>query len=376
MGIGLSKKRILIIQNSLGGGGAERVLATVLNSFDKSRYDVTLLLIYKEGVFVTEIPEWVEVKYLYEDSSGFSHRVITHFSFIRNRCRHNRALKVLGDVSFDAIISFMEGPTARLHADLMGLSVMNISWVHSDVDRGRWYGFWFKEDEEKRFYQNIDKVAFVSDEAKEAFKRRFKTGAELKVIYNPVDVEAIERKGKVDRLLKTDRFKIVTVGRLIRVKRQDRLIEAVSILRKKGYELDVEIIGSGPLECELRNMAMSSGVDDCVSFSGFMTNPFPCVAMADLFCLTSESEGFGMVVAEALALGVPVVSTRVTGVSEVLSNGGGVLTGHGSDEIAEAIEMLINDRNRLDMLRAEAKAAVARFRPNQIMKSIEAFIGV
>lgn len=90
------KRKILIIHDSMNAGGAERVLATLLSNLDAERFDVTLLLLYKEGVFLKSLPSHIEVLGLSESSSTFKERLVNHFYRIRNRIRRHRASKLLG----------------------------------------------------------------------------------------------------------------------------------------------------------------------------------------------------------------------------------------------------------------------------------------
>ncbi len=191
------------------------MLATLLSNLDAERFDVTLLLLYKEGVFLKSLPSHIEVLGLSESSSTFKERLVNHFYRIRNRIRRHRASKLLGGREFDVTVSFMEGPAAKLHQQFMHVSPVNLSWVHTDVKNGRWYDFWFKEDEERRFYQKLDRIAFVSKSACDAFKSVYKTDAQTTVIYNPVDVEKIRCNAEVPVENNDSRFTIVNVGRCV-----------------------------------------------------------------------------------------------------------------------------------------------------------------
>ncbi|MDE6310258.1 MAG: glycosyltransferase [Muribaculaceae bacterium] len=368
------KTKILIIHNSMDGGGAERVLASILNRLDRKRFSITLMLIYGSGVFMREIPDDIETLCLYKSPYGLPHRLLTHFRGPRNRSRLRRAERLLAGRRFDAIISFMEGPAVKLHQMLSHHAERNLSWVHTDLEKYRWYDFWLRLDEERDFYRSVRKIAFVSEDARRAFLRAYDTPAKLEVIYNPVDTTAIRAQAGEDSKPDGSPFTIVHVGRLVAPKRQERLIQAARILKDRGCRFHMDIVGQGPKEKELKALAAELGVEDLITFTGFMTNPFPLIRRADVFCLTSESEGFGMVVAEALSLDTPVVSTAVTGVKEILSHGGGLLTGDTPEEIADALESLIRNPERLTQLREQTDASAAQFGIEAVMEQIARFI--
>jgi glycosyltransferase involved in cell wall biosynthesis len=105
------------------------------------------------------------------------------------------------------------------------------------------------------------------------------------------------------------------------VKDHRTLLRAFALLRA-SRPARLVIFGEGPLEGELRAFAQESGIGDQVLFAGYVNDPHACYAAADLFVLSSVSEGFGNVLMEAMAAGVPVVSTDAPhGPREILGDG-------------------------------------------------------
>ncbi len=359
----------------MDGGGAERVLVSILKRLDRKQFDITLLLIYGSGVFMSEIPDDIETMCLYNSPYSLPHRMLTHFRGPRNRSRRRRAERLLAGRRFDAIVSFMEGPAVKLHQMISHHSDRNLSWVHIDLDISRWYNFWITKAEESDFYRNtVRKIAFVSNDAKRAFLNNYSTQAQLEVIYNPIETDAIRHQGGTVIKDAYAPFTIVNVGRLTKQKRQERLIQAARILKDRGLNFRINIAGDGPRREELKTLASQLGVQDCISFLGFLKNPFPLVKQADVFCLTSEAEGYPMVIAESLSLHTPIVSTAVTGVKEMLSHGGGILTGDTPEEIADALEPLIKDPLKLKQLRDSTIESATQFSIESVMERINRFI--
>jgi glycosyltransferase involved in cell wall biosynthesis len=367
------KKEVLIIHESMNGGGAEKVLTVMLNHLDYAKYHVTLLLIYGGGVFMDSVPADVDIITLCEARHSLKWRVLLHQYSIRNSILKRRAKCKLGARKFDTTISFMEGPAARLHSDLLSLADKNISWVHTDIEGLRWYDRYFRAADEIEFYKKLDRIVFVSNGAMNAFNRIYKLNSNQSVIYNPIETENIIVKGSLDAINKS-KFTIVNVGRLYIQKNQAKLIDVAHILKERGLEFMVWIVGEGALHEQLQAQINRLELNDYVSLIGFKDNPYPYIKNADLFCMTSDNEGFALVVAEALILGTPVVSTNITGPSELLSHGGGILTPSDSIEIANAIENLIVDKEALDKLKDETKYAASFFDLQTTMDQITALL--
>lgn len=332
------------------------------------------MLIYKSGIFLEGVPDDIAVLGLYSKVGTLTERLVNRLGAVRNRLRERRARRLLAGRKFDAVVSFMEGTVAKLHSQLLDMAPRNLSWVHINLKDGGWYRFWFREEDEKKFYQSIDKVAFVSSDARDVFKTMFRTDARLEVIYNPMDAdEIVAQAGDVAKAA-DEPFTIVNVGRLVDQKRQDRLIRAARILKDHGLRFKINILGAGELENELKHLSAQLGTDDCVNFVGFESNPYPWIKKADIFCLTSKTEGFALVVAEALILGVPVVSTRITGPAELLANGGGLFTGDEPEDIAEKLELLMRHPDEYARLKAETADAAKQFCLDKVMDKISDFI--
>lgn len=163
--------------------------------------------------------------------------------------------------------------------------------------------------------------------------------------------------------------KILTIARLVEKKGIEYLIRAYSEVRK-SHDVVLEIVGDGPLRQQLEELAAELGVADFVEFSG--TVPFnrlpEVIADADIFCLPSVVDSFGgkdeisMVLKEALAMGVPIVTTYHAGIPEVIDDGvNGILTPECDvAALASALSQLITDEKLRKVLAAEGRNLVER----------------
>jgi glycosyltransferase involved in cell wall biosynthesis len=169
---------------------------------------------------------------------------------------------------------------------------------------------------------------------------------------------------------------VVALGRLAEEKAYDVLLRAHARVRASGLEHNLVIVGEGPERQALETLAAELDVSDTVLMPGFIANPLPVVASASLFCFPSRSEGWGRALAEALALGVPVVAADcVSGPAEILEDGR-----YGSlvpVDSVPALEAAIAGHLRApELLAAKAKAGHEHARSFSVAARAETYEGV
>jgi glycosyltransferase involved in cell wall biosynthesis len=156
---------------------------------------------------------------------------------------------------------------------------------------------------------------------------------------------------------------LVCVGRLSPEKGQAGLLEAFARLRERHQELQLHLVGDGPDRPVLEALAADLGIGGQVTFLGRMTenDAIAEIARSDILVLPSFMEGLPIVLMEAMALGVPVVASRVAGIPELVEDGtGGLLfTPSGWDELARCIERLLTDKALRDSIAEQGKRRVA-----------------
>ena len=176
------------------------------------------------------------------------------------------------------------------------------------------------------------------------------------VIYNPVEMD--DYKGKA--LMTSKKKRIVTIGRTIPQKNQRILIEAFSGVKKKYNDYTLTIYGKGSLREQLKDYAIELGVGDSVELPGAVQNVHDLILDAEVFVLCSNYEGMPNALIEAMVLGLPVISTKVSGATDLVIDGkNGLLVNVGSAaEIEKAIlSFLENDDLRNSCAEAAVKIA-------------------
>ena len=195
----MKKKKILFIINSLAGGGAEKVLIDMLNNFDYTQFDVELLLIWEEGVYLQDVPKEVKVKCIYSKPLSLKEK-INYNLFVKfgTLFGYKQSIKAKVSQKYDTIVSFLEGMSLKYHSYIVDLAKKNVSWVHIDLLNNHYtVGRLLTEQLEKQAYEKMDEIVFVSNDAKMQFEKLYTDNITKKiVILNPIDYNYISNYRK------------------------------------------------------------------------------------------------------------------------------------------------------------------------------------
>ena len=344
-------KSVLFLMPSLPGAGAEKVLIEILRHIDYTQYNVSLFLEYREGVYLQDVPDKVSIIALHGPNNLWFQRLHRRlvergwYAPFHELVYRRMFLSLLRGKRYDTIISFMEGSAVKFHSYIFDKGKRNISWVHIDFQQKHWSLDFFRDaEDERQCYEKMDKIIFVSNDAKTGFDSLFHLSAEKYAVhYNIIDADRIRRLSQMCTAEQKKRFTICMLGRLNTQKRHDRAISVAKTLKELGYDFELWIIGDGELRGKIEKQINEAGLQDVVKLKGFINPPYSMLAQADIFLNTSEAEGFSLVVAEAFCLGIPVVSTNVSGPRELLGDSEyGILTSQEEKDIASAVRTMMD----------------------------------
>jgi glycosyltransferase involved in cell wall biosynthesis len=362
--------RVMLLLGSLCGGGAERVAVNLVGRCDPALVDLTLGLLKREGPFLAEVdPSRVEAP------AGARRGLLG-------------ILRAPGDIARmirrrrpQVLMTFGMGLNMLTWLALLGLGRRRPVWIcredsntDAEVDHamkgrlGRAVMGWAV----RRVYRSADGLLAVSNDlASELGRRLAVPPGRTRVIHNPTDLAKITLMAtSLLAGVPTTPF-IVTAGRLTHQKGQDLLIDAFAAC-EAAREMDLVILGEGPLEGELRARALALGVGERVKFAGFQANPWAWFSRARLFVLPSRWEGFGNVVAEAQACAVPVLVTDCDfGPREQVVHGvsGWVARRDDAAALTKAMHKLLGDDALRARLVAEGWVRAGRFDTAPIAKA-------
>ena len=368
------KTKVLFFIESLSGGGAEKVLVTLLSHMDYSKYSVRLLTVSDAGVYRMELeeiikrnPDGIEYKSICGKGKSLGEKLL--YKLIYNVLPSWLVCRLFVPCGYDVYVAFVEGFCTKILSHAVG---RKISWVHIDLKSFPWTlnkGIYKNHNEERGVYGKYEKVVCVSQAVKNVMRNYYGL-KNVVAIYNPIDIEYIHMKSEEGIDLLSPFFNIITVGRLVKQKGFDLLIPIIGYLKDQGLDVRLYILGEGEERDHLETLIADIHLGDTVYLLGYKSNPYPYMMQADLFVCSSRAEGYSLVVAEALTLGTPVVSMRCSGPEEVLGNGKYGLLCDDYEQLEKEIAQLVKDRNRYEEVKHMAEGGKNRFDIEHTMSQV------
>ncbi|WP_142300979.1 glycosyltransferase [Bacillus sp. 7884-1] len=360
------KKNILFVLPNLQGGGAEKVVLNVIRNLDKTKFNPSLFLFINDGVYLDKIPDDLEVFYALEKGNSFTKQP---FKVIR---------KLIKKVKMQDIIVGSLELTTTYFCILAGLIARKpvVGWVHINITE---FNVAKKIPHRiliKSLYPFLSKVIAVSKGVKQSvIKSLPMLKNKVHVIYNPLPLDEIKLLGEdsLDGFTKNVPH-VIAVGRLTYQKSFDYLIESHSKLIERGIIHNLIILGDGEEKEKLVELTEKLKVEETVRFEGFQNNPYNWMKNSDIFVLSSRFEGFGMVIVEAMALGIPVISTDCpSGPAEVLNNGeyGVLVKSQNKEALCNEIEKMLIDNKRKTLYSKKSLERADMFNEKNIIPQIE-----
>lgn len=352
---------------SMGGGGAERVLINLLNQIDYNKFDVELILLMKKGKLWDSIPKEVN-----KSNLGLSSLYLKVLSYVYRIFNLNLFWmlnhKIKGQ--YDVGISFMDS----IFTELLFLKSLKfkkkITVVHSSYkshsNRSKFIKGKYKDVMVDR-YKKLDNIVCVSKESREEFIDLFGEDHNIEVIYNPLNKKDIINKSNeyFPKELESHKFNFIAVGSLIPVKDFELIIRASHILKSKSLVFHLHILGDGFLKEVLSTLINQLKLESSVTLHGFKSNPYPWLNHADVFIMSSKTEGLPTVLCESLILGKPVLVPNIPGCREVIDFGKyGIMCERNENDFSEAMEKCISEPMLLEGLKIKAIERSAIFDDN------------
>jgi N-acetylgalactosamine-N,N'-diacetylbacillosaminyl-diphospho-undecaprenol 4-alpha-N-acetylgalactosaminyltransferase len=364
-------KNILFLVISMNKGGAERVVSILLKHLEANP-NATIHLVMMEDGIAYDLPSTIKPIILYKgEKSGL--RKLFELPFIAWKVS-----KIVKKHEVDTIVSFLYRPNyINILTKLFGYKGRSIINIRSTTSRYLNEGLLGKINLLliKSLFNKADLIISNSDGVKKDLNSLINITTKHISIPNPIDLAKVKNltlKPEVKKLEENIEY-IISVGRLIPLKRNRDLLLAFSKIYQELSSVKLLFLGDGVLLEELKSYSESLGIKDKVVFLGNVDNPFYFLKKSKLFVMTSEIEGFPNVLIEAMACGLPVISSNCkSGPSEILEdNKYGILFEVGdTDILSENILKVMKDKKLQHYL---AKQALKRANYYNVDKIITKF---
>ena len=383
-------KKILFCTDSLIMGGQEKVSIDYLKMLlENSDYKISLLINEdngKEGnIFINDIPKKIKYKFVIEKEiisqinkyrelkkGNVLYKILYNYYLGKRKKSYLKNIKkIIKQEEYDYLIDF----TCQLPTELCDNRV--ISWIHTDVNS-------WKEKRVRELGKKIEKIGrliVLNESNKKDLKKLFSNNKnKIEKIYNPFDIEKIE-KLSLEKSLLTNKEKeliedkyFLACCRLDKLKDIDTLIESYKILKEKYIiEEKLYIIGDGEERERLENLVKKYNLEKDIIFLGMQKNPYVWMRNAKFFIHSSYYEAFGLVLVEALITNGMVISSDCpVGPREILEDGKyGILFPVGDKEkLVEKIYMILFDKNIVEKYRKESRKRIEDFSKDRIKERI------
>ncbi|MCG3656763.1 glycosyltransferase [Aliarcobacter butzleri] len=314
-------KNILIFCTSMQKGGAERVISLLLKEFENEKDIKVHFMMMEEGIDYN-LPKSI-IPIILSNSKKSGVKKLLELPFIAMKLK-----KYIKENNINIVMSFLYRPNyINILAKIFGSNHKSIINIRSTTSRYKNEGLLGKINLFliNNLFDRADLIISNSKGVDEDLKSIINITTNTKVIYNPIDIEYINSKRDicedVNFQFKEDKKYVISVGRLIPLKRNIDLIKAFFELQKNDNSLELLFLGDGILKDNLISESIKLSIKEKVHFLGNVKNPFYYLNKSDLFVLNSEIEGFPNVLVEAMTCELPVISSDCkSGPREILED--------------------------------------------------------
>lgn len=258
----------------LGGGGAEKVLTTLVKNLDKNKFDVTVLTVVNTGIYLNELRLYCKLKYMLPDYAQLNGALSKikyklDYKWIYSQPIEKVYRKYVSE-KYDVEVAFVEGFATKFVAASSNPKSKKVCWVHIDMDMNPYADSYYSSiSEERKTYMKYNHIIGVSQSVKKVFEKKFSLPNSVQVIYNPIDKREIETKAVEETIAKSDGLNIISIGRLEKQKGYDRLINVLAALKEKDFNYTLWILGEGSERKTLEQQIMELKLSEKIHLLGF-----------------------------------------------------------------------------------------------------------
>ena len=356
------KKRILLINRNLIAGGIETALISFVESL-KEYADIEVMLFSYDGILKDKLPEGIKVieggkilKMLYRDYQintssnptssktslkGCLRRLLSKLGFKKLLLK----LALVGQknkANYDMAICYngMDNLCAN-YAIKCVKAKHTINLIHSDISQ-----FNLNKKTQKLF-QKFNKIVCVSNSCAEIFRNKYPTLAnKIDYMYNFQFKDKVINLANEKHVEYGEGLNFVTVARLAEEKAHLRTLKVLKKLHDEGFGFVWNIVGEGSSRKEIEDFIKLNDMQNYIVLHGNKKNPYPYIKSSDFLFLGSYHEAAPMVFAEAMFLGIPVVTTNTSSAEELIEDKG-FICDNTEEGIYQILKQIFSDPNIL-----------------------------
>ncbi|MFH1459647.1 MAG: glycosyltransferase [Candidatus Omnitrophota bacterium] len=353
------KINIVHIVEDLKTGGLERVIAGIVTGIDPERFNLKIWCLFRGGDIYDELKaQGVNVEIL----GMQSHRDIGFMFKLIRRLKEN-------NIHIIHTHGYTGTTLGRIAGIIAGVKII-LAHVHST-----YWDFSFKQlCIEKILSLATDKIICCSESVANFVKGREKVNKDkVTVIYNGVDLDKFILKD--NQITDKDEYVIGCIASLFAHKGHKYLLAAIkSLISDCSKKIRLILVGEGQLKDELQDYCRKLGIEKNVKFVGNVLDISEILKGFDIVVLpSSEREGLGIALLEAMAVGIPIIGTTIGGIPEIIQNGinGILIEPKNSGSLASAINSMLDDFNKAKTMGATGRKIVeAKFSQEKMLQKI------
>ena len=357
-------KKILFVIYSLGYGGAERSLVNLLTELPREKYEVDLLLFRRQGDFLKQVPEWINVLETPEDirrlygpmrMSGFYWLPKVAGIGMARLLRRNRKSQIawrwkhvfkrcIGNLPghYDVAVAYAGGENMYFIAERVSADC-KVVFIHNDYRTAK-----YSPKDDEPYFDCMDAIVSISAKCVDVLREIFPQ-YERKLHYLENITSSAVVRARAEEFLPTeyreDCANILSVGRLWPQKGFDLAVDAAAILKQRGIHFCWHILGEGALKEELQTRISENNLQDMFFLHGTRSNPYAYLKRCDVLVQSSRYEGKSVVLDEAKMLCTPIVATDYPTVGDQIQNEiEGIVIPMSAQGIADGVQRMLEDK--------------------------------
>jgi len=341
------KKIVFLLNHFTYSDGVARALLEISNNLDQTKFDLTIIPLYR-----------VEQKFAFELNGGIRLRKGFGFYFrgfdkVANLFPVKLLYRIIIRDRYDIEIAFQYGLSTRLVSNSLNRRALHIGWMHT-YDSGLSL---------KSSYLKLDQIVCVSKCNAQRLNEELEGKVKIRYCYNILDDQKIFQKARyIPSLDCLVRPLLVSVGRIHPQKGYIRLVNILGDLKKEGLSFSLWIIGDGPERNKVQKKIDDLGLSKWITLVGSNDNPYSYVTRADLFVCSSFWEGYSTACTEAAILGIPILTTAVSGGQEIIQDAEcGMIVDLDDNSLKNGLRTVLSSPKLLQEWRATAERTKKKF---------------